>query len=104
MSENDILKCVAFFRERMERCEGKLSEDRNHWRWVGKNREGYIVEADIGAHEGFISLNFQYNEEALGYRGEGHPCHKVAEVEDKLERLIAGYKLKSKDYEQMKLW
>lgn len=105
MNESDMRKCIAIYRERMERCGGRLCEDRNYWRWEGKSKDGLPVNSGAGINDnGFVSLYFEFMCEEERYRGIGTPCDSIGDFTEKLEEYIAEYRLKSKDYEQMKLW
>lgn len=105
MNESDMSKCISIYRERMERCGGRLYEDRNYWRWEGKSKDGLPVNSDAGINDnGYVTLGFAFMCEEEQYRGVGTPCDSIGEFTEKLEELITEFRLKSRDYEQMKLW
>lgn len=116
MEEIELKRCERLFRDRVARCEGKLTECGNGLEFEGKNQTKIPFRLDCHFYEDyngsepqfkgkpFASLGCQYMTETEGYRGEGSPCLTYEEFEAGLEKLIKRYQIKSRDYEQLRLW
>ena len=70
----------------------------------GKDIDGHAFRADIVEYDSWVSIGCEYLEDCMGHYGVGRRANTLAEVRSVIESIAKAFKMKRKEFEQLRLW
>jgi hypothetical protein len=99
-------EATAMFEEVLGNYEGKFGKHPvdGALMFEGKDINGHAFRADIIEYENHASIGCEYLEDCMGHYGVGRRGDDLAEVKKVIEDVAKTFKMKRKEFEQLKLW
>lgn len=99
-------EATAMFEEVLGNYEGKFGKHPvdGALMFEGKDINGHAFRADVKEFENWASVGCEYLEDCMGHYGVGRRGDNLAEVKEVIEDVAKTFKMKRKEFEQLRLW
>lgn len=99
-------EATAMFEEVLGNYEGKFGKHPadGALTFEGKDADGHAFRADIVEYESWASVGCEYLEDCMGHYGVGRRGDDLAEVKEVIESVAETFRMKRKEFEQLRLW
>jgi hypothetical protein len=99
-------EAIAVWRDILSSYEGRFSKDPvdGALAFDGKDGGGHEFRATIRDYGDRVSVGCEYLEDSMGHYGCGCPCHTVGKVKQETEHMARSFRMKRKEFEQLRLW
>lgn len=99
-------EATAMFEDILGNYEGKFGKHPVDGSLIfdGKDANGHAFRADIVEHESWVIVGCEYLEDCMGHYGVVRHADDLAEVRSRIENIADAFKMKRKEFEQLKLW